>query len=81
MGTTAGLAAAVMPPTFCLLLGLGGDILITDDLNHTAEEESDADRAAVENFWREFSSTLLNNPRKAPAAHAPSRCIWADPGR
>ena len=47
------------------LLGLGGDILIGDDLNNTEQVESEADRAQVMTFWNEFHSTRLNDPKKS----------------
>lgn len=47
------------------LIGLGGDILIADDLNNTEEVESEAERANVATFWNEFHSTRLNNPQKS----------------
>lgn len=47
------------------LLGLGGDILIADDLNKTGGKdevvETDAERENVKTFWNEFSSTRLND--------------------
>ena len=47
------------------LIGLGGDILIGDDLNNTADVESDAERETVKTFWQEFHSTRLNNPNES----------------
>lgn len=47
------------------LLGLGGDILIADDLNNTEQVESEAERENVKTFWSEFSSTRLNDPRRS----------------
>lgn len=52
------------------LLGLGGDILIADDLNKTGGKddvtvEDDAERAAVTNHWNEFHSTRLNDPKRS----------------
>ena len=47
------------------LLGLGGDVLIGDDLNNTEQVESEADRAQVLTFWNEFHSTRLNDPKKS----------------
>lgn len=50
------------------LLGLGGDILIGDDLNKTDDTdkivETGADRLAVKRFWNEFRSTRRNDPRE-----------------
>lgn len=47
------------------LIGLGGDILIGDDLNDTEGVESDAERETVSEFWKEFHSTRLNDPNKS----------------
>lgn len=49
------------------LLGMGGDILIADDLNNTETEklvETEAERLQVESFWKEFSSTRQNDPKR-----------------
>jgi len=47
------------------VLGLGYDIGIADDLNKVEKEqiESEDERQAVKNFWSEFSSTRMNNPK------------------
>jgi predicted phage terminase large subunit-like protein len=47
------------------LLGIGGDCLIADDLNNTEQVESEAERAQVANFWNEFHSTRLNDPKRS----------------
>jgi predicted phage terminase large subunit-like protein len=47
------------------LLGIGGDLVICDDLHNTAGIESEADRETVLQFFKEVSSTRLNNPREA----------------
>jgi len=52
------------------LLGLGADIVIADDLNKVGsdkkvEMETDAEAAAVENFWNELHSTRLNDPKRS----------------
>ncbi len=47
------------------LIGLGGDILIGDDLNNTEDVESEAERETVKQFWQEFHSTRLNNPNES----------------
>lgn len=47
------------------LIGLGGDILIGDDLNNTEDVESEAERETVKTFWQEFHSTRLNNPNES----------------
>lgn len=53
------------------LLGLGGDILIGDDLNNTETEklvETGAERNKVKGFFDEFRSTRLNDPREGKSA-------------
>lgn len=53
------------------LLGLGGDILIGDDLNNTEKEnkvETGASRETSANFWSEFHSTRRNDPRDGRSA-------------
>ena len=53
------------------LLGLGGDILIGDDLNNTESEkiiETGADRQKAIGFWSEFRSTRRNDPREGKSA-------------
>ena len=53
------------------LLGLGGDILIADDLNNTETEklvETGAERAKVVSFFNEFRSTRRNDPREGHSA-------------
>jgi hypothetical protein len=47
------------------LLGIGGDIVVCDDLHNTSGIESEADRETVLQFFQEISSTRLNNPREA----------------
>lgn len=49
------------------LLGLGGDVICVDDPHNTETEkkvESDADRMKVQSWWKELSSTRLNNPKE-----------------
>ena len=49
------------------LLGLGGNILLGDDLNNTETEklvETGADRSKSKTFWDEFRSTRRNDPRE-----------------
>src|SRR5215813_1551483 len=48
------------------LLGIGGDILIVDDPHNTEEAESDADRKTALTWWKELSTTRLNNPKQSP---------------
>lgn len=43
------------------LIGLGGDVIIVDDPHNTEEVESPADRERAINWWKELSSTRLNN--------------------
>jgi predicted phage terminase large subunit-like protein len=53
------------------LLGLGGDILIGDDLNNTETEkviETGADRLKAIGFWNEMRSTRRNDPRDGYSA-------------
>lgn len=50
------------------LLGLGGDVLAVDDPQNTETEkkiETDADRRLVGSWWRELSTTRLNDPKKS----------------
>lgn len=47
------------------LIGIGGDVIVCDDLHNTQEAESEADREAVLNFWKEISSTRLNDPKQS----------------
>lgn len=47
------------------LLGIGGSILLVDDPHNTEEAESEADRARALNWWRELSSTRLNDPKRS----------------
>jgi hypothetical protein len=48
------------------LLGIGGDILIVDNPHNTEEAESDADRKTALTWWKELSTTRLNNPKQSP---------------
>lgn len=53
------------------LLGLGGDILIADDLNNTETEklvETGAERNKTAGFFNEFRSTRKNDPREGHSA-------------
>lgn len=43
------------------LVGLGGDIIIVDDPHNTEEVESDPEREKAINWWKELSTTRLNN--------------------
>lgn len=50
------------------LIGLGGNIVIGDDLNKTDDEEklveTGAERKAAKNHWDELRSTRLNDPQE-----------------
>ena len=48
------------------LLGIGGDIIVVDDPHNTEEAESDADRNTALTWWKELSTTRLNNPKQSP---------------
>jgi len=52
------------------LLGLGGDVIVGDDLNNTEKGliETGADRERAANFWSEFHSTRRNDPRAGRSA-------------
>lgn len=52
------------------LLGLGGSVIIGDDLNNTEKGlvETGADRERAGNFWSEFHSTRRNDPRPGMSA-------------
>jgi predicted phage terminase large subunit-like protein len=47
------------------LLGIGGDILVVDDPHNVASAESDAERATALAWWRELSTTRLNDPKQS----------------
>ena len=47
------------------LLGLGGGVIIVDDPHNTETVESEAERDNVLGWWRELSSTRLNDPKQA----------------
>ena len=57
------------------LLGLGGSILVADDLNNTerGKVETDAERIAASNFWNEFHSTRLNDPKRSAVINVQQR--------
>src|SRR5262249_47966282 len=48
------------------LLGIGGDVLTVDDPHNTEEAESDADRKTALTWWKELSTTRLNDPKRSP---------------
>lgn len=47
------------------LLGIGGDCLLGDDLHNLEQVESDSERLRAINFWKEFTTTRLNNPEES----------------
>ena len=47
------------------LLGIGGDIVIIDDPHNLQGAESDAERITTRSWWREISTTRLNDPKLA----------------
>lgn len=47
------------------LIGLGGDVLLVDDPHNTEKAESEADQETVINWWKELSSTRLNDPKQS----------------
>jgi predicted phage terminase large subunit-like protein len=46
------------------LLGVGGDIIIVDDPHNTEQAESEAEREASTRWFKELSTTRLNDPRQ-----------------
>ena len=46
------------------LLGIGGDLIIVDD-PHNLTVESEAERQQALNWWREISTTRLNDPKQS----------------
>jgi predicted phage terminase large subunit-like protein len=47
------------------LLGIGGDIVLIDDPHNLHGAESEAERSQALNWWREISTTRLNDPQRA----------------
>src|SRR5262249_985940 len=47
------------------LLGIGGDIIVLDDPHNTKQAESEAERLSALTWWREISTTRLNNPKES----------------
>ena len=47
------------------LLGIGGDIVLIDDPHNTNSVESDAERLTARTWWREISTTRLNDPKQS----------------
>lgn len=50
------------------LLGIGGNIIEVDDPHNTNEVGSDPERERVQTWWRELSSTRLNDPKQSAIA-------------
>jgi predicted phage terminase large subunit-like protein len=48
------------------LLGIGGDVILIDDPHNTEEAESEAERKTALNWWKEISTTRLNDPKRTP---------------
>jgi predicted phage terminase large subunit-like protein len=47
------------------LLGVGANIICVDDPHNTADIESEAERDTVIQWWKEISSTRLNDPKQS----------------
>ena len=47
------------------LLRIGGDIVILDDPRNTKQAESEAERLSALTWWKEISTTRLNNPKES----------------
>jgi predicted phage terminase large subunit-like protein len=47
------------------LLGIGGDIVVLDDPHNTRQAESEAERLSALTWWREISTTRLNDPKQS----------------
>ena len=47
------------------LLGIGGDVILVDDPHNLHGAESEAERLQALNWWREISTTRLNDPKRA----------------
>lgn len=64
-GNTAGGARAAVS-VGGTLLGRGGDIIIVDDPHNTEQVESAAERETALRWWKEISTTRLNDPKQTP---------------
>jgi predicted phage terminase large subunit-like protein len=60
------------------LLGLGGDVLIVDDPHNTESVESEAERENVLTWFKELSTTRLNDPKQAALVVIMQRLHEAD---
>ena len=47
------------------LIGIGGNIICVDDPHNTESVESDAERDTALRWWKEISSTRLNDPKQS----------------
>ncbi len=47
------------------LLGIGGDVVLIDDPHNINSVESDAERLTTRTWWREISTTRLNDPKQS----------------
>jgi predicted phage terminase large subunit-like protein len=47
------------------LLGIGADIILCDDPHNTHQSESEAERRSALTWWREISTTRLNDPQRS----------------
>lgn len=47
------------------LLGIGGDVILIDDPHNTKQAESEAERMHALSWWKEISTTRLNDPKRA----------------
>jgi hypothetical protein len=47
------------------LLGIGGDLILIDDPHNSSQAESDAERLMARTWWREISTTRLNDPKQS----------------
>lgn len=60
------------------LIGIGGSVLIADDPHNTESVESEAERETVLRWWKEFSSTRLNDPNLSAIVVVMQRLNEAD---
>jgi len=47
------------------LLGIGGDVLLVDDPHNVEDVLSANERATTQSWWKEFSTTRMNDPQKS----------------
>jgi predicted phage terminase large subunit-like protein len=78
-GNTVG-GARISTSVASQILGRGGDILIADDLNKVRNDEVETadERNAVKDFWNEFSSTRLNDPKRGAIIGVQQRLHQSD---